>query len=645
MLPIKKGILGDHLQAGLWGGCVAGIMFGFGESVYLLIEAGNFLADGKLFLKALLVNGLSGAILGFLYALIFYFPSQRLSRRREKVIPFYLSSFFGLGLFTEVFIYLMDIYPYGGNNKGSLKTISLVGLTALVSLILGGSLYFLFRDALARKSTGLSSPRLNLTKAQLTAALIFILGLSFLGIERLSMAKEARLVRSKKTRFETTPPNLILVVIDSLRADHLSGRGYSLPTTPGLDQLAAAGVSFQSAAASSTWTLPTHASLFTGLYPSSHGAYSLFSTLGEEIPTLAEILSRNGYYSLSLYNNPLLGKTTGLDRGFDRALGIEYYHKTALTLERLFRKYIQKRSPSEEMVQIARRWIDHCSKQNVPYFIFFNFFDVHFPYIPKEPYFREFLKDTPLDRVNWPLVNRVSTSAKSKKELFKLLAELTEPDLAVLAKLYDSNIRFIDQQIERFTGALRKSGQLQKGLLVITSDHGEFLGEHHELGHVRDQLYSPVLRIPLIFYFPRMLAARTENRYVSQVDIFPSILALCGLADQIPKGIQGVNLFSSTTSRTVLSEFWDDQTKRFTRAIFSEGKKLICVEDSPIELYNLADDLQEKRNLASLQTGEANRLAGELRLFLSSMQRFYTGSEERKKKEMVSLLKSLGYLD
>ena len=346
---MRKGTLGDHLQAGLWGGLATGLILGCGESVFLLMEAGRFLADGNLFFKALLINGLAGTVLGFLGAFVVWFFGKRLIGRRERIVPFYLFSFLGLGLFAEVFIYLIDIYPYGGNNKGSLTTISLVGLAALISALLSVSSYFLFRDAWAGKGARLFSPRLNLPKALWTVILAAILGLFFLGATRLSMAQEARLVRFKKTRSEGPRPNLVLVVIDALRADHLSGSGYSLPTTPCLDRLAAEGVSFKSAVASSCWSLPTHASLFTGLYPSSHGAFSLFSTLQEKIPTLSEILSRNGYYSLSLYNNPLLGTTTGLNRGFDRDLGIEHYHRTVLTSERLFNKYVHQRSSSEEM--------------------------------------------------------------------------------------------------------------------------------------------------------------------------------------------------------------------------------------------------------------------------------------------------------
>lgn len=628
----------------MWSGFLTGLILASAESLTVLLGAGPFLADNRFFLEAVALNGLSGALLGGLLAPLVLALVSFISKKEQNAVatlfPLYLSG----GLLLEFLVYLLDRSDYGGRNAASWRTIGLVFLGAAVCFVLALGLRYGITPFLTPKGPSLHSPRRTWPKMCAAVGLVIGLGFVFWCCGRIAAAAEASLIRAKRGAWKGAAPNLILLVVDSLRADHMSSNGYQLPTSPALDLLAENGAAFPSAVAASSWTLPAHASLFTGLYPSSHGAYSHYSALGPEFPTLAEVLARSGYYALSVYANPLLGTATGLDRGFDRALGVGNRQKTSLTLTRLYRKLLRGGSTSEEILNISLRWIARCRKLNVPYFIFLNVLETHAPYSPKEPFFREFCRDLPQEQVQWNLIRQLTDGRASRRERQAVLSRFREMDFIALSRLYDSNIRFIDQKIQTWTEALKSLGELDRSLLVVTSDHGEFLGEHGQLGHGSGELYDPVLRIPLIFHFPPRVAARNDRRLISQVDILPSILFLLRLDDRIPAGIQGANLFSGHGQKPVLAEFWDDRGRRFVRALYAENLKLIREGDEDVGLYDPIKDPQEEMNLVRSQPDDAARLAEELERILASSRRPESSPDKKKLKAIERLLKSLGYI-
>ena len=640
----KRRSLPDFLQAGLWSGLLVGFILAFAESIAVLIGAGPFLADGPFFVRAVALNGLAGALLGGLLAPLVLILEKFVLKKEQNAISLCFSIYLAGGLFSEILVFLHDTYAYGGRNKYSPRTIGIIFLAATVCFFFALALKSGISNRLARKWPALFSPRWNLPKISAVLGLVVGIGFFYWCFGRISIANEKMHIEAKRGALKSPAPNLILLVVDSLRADHMSSNGYQLQTSPYMDWLAENGAAFPATVASSSWTLPTHASLFTGLYPSSHGAYSVFSPLGAEYPTLAEILARSGYNALSVYANPLLGNATGLDRGFDRALGVGNRQKTSLTIERLYRKISGRGSTSGEILGISLHWINRCRKLKIPFFIFMNVLEAHAPYRPKEPYFREFCRDILLEKVQWALLREATTPMRSRQERLSSLARFQDADLAVLSRLYDSNIRFIDQQIETWADKLKEEGELDRSLLVITSDHGEFLGEHGQLEHRTGRLYEAVLRTPLIFYFPQRLAARSEQRFISQVDVFPSILSLLNLADQIPSGIQGANLFSGSEQKPVMAEFWDERKRSFVRALYAENLKLIREGKESFELYDLAKDPQEKTNLAQSRPKDAARLADELERFLASLRHQELRPDKKKKKAIERLLKSLGYI-
>jgi arylsulfatase A-like enzyme len=441
------------------------------------------------------------------------------------------------------------------------------------------------------------------------------------------------------------PANIIILLVDSLRPDHLSAYGYPLPTSPEIDRLAREGVLFRNCYAASNWTVPTHSSIFTGLYPSSHGNYSMYSSLDPTIPTLAQLLAGSGYRTASFFDNKLLGSRYGLARGFQTALGVDNEHKTSLTILRLWQRLRQDRSMSKTILQVAGQWIEYKPPSRQPFFLFVNFLDVHVPYRPRRPYIRDFLSSLPDKKVNIELARKFTTDeGGSKKAANELYLRLNADDWRWLERFYDSNIRAIDDQIHLFLKRLQAKGFLENTLVIITSDHGEFFGERGIGGHLHSSLHNAGLRIPLICWFPGLLAPQRVEQPVSQVDVFPTILDLAGLPAALFPEAQGRNLFSRQESRELLAEFWDDILKRFSRAFFSGDFKLAITTSGKKELYDLKNDPGEKIDLAQRFPGLLDGLASRLEKLLKSLPQRKSREEPGKKKDMEKMLKSLGYL-
>lgn len=628
-----------HLKAGAASGLAAGFILAYIECLWLLVSLGPFSVGLTFFIRAVGLYGLVGGLLGFMLSSLFFRILKAKQRVSENIGALYFSIFLGAGIFAEIFFYLMDIYPFGGRNKYSLGTLARAAAAVVVSAAAAMGVYRLSKKILSF---------LQKSGIRRAAGALFLLGFclaSFAALRQAGIHWESKAVRTKQIRREAAGPNVLFILVDSLRSDHLSCYGYPFLTSPHLDALAAQGVQFSSVLAASTWTVPTHASLFTGLYPSSHGAYSLFSTLDRGIPTLAQTLSRNGYYTLSLYSNPLLGSTFGLKNVFDHALGIEHDQKTSLTLIRLYQKFIRKTPPSEEILDFTRDWAAHCRKLSLPYFIFMNLCDVHEPFGPKEPYFSEFTKSLDKKAVNIPRVETLVRFTKSRKGRFELLSRMTELDLLYLVGMYDSAIRYEDERIGVLIDRLKAGGLLDNTLIVITADHGDFLGEHGRLGHVSEKLYNPVLKIPLILWSPDKLRPRLVRESVSQVDIFPTLLSILGLKNQTPPGIQGRDVLSEGPPAEVLCEFWDDVKKSFVRALYAEPWKLISPPDGNLELYDLAHDPGERTNLVSIQPDLARELNDRLMTKIQSQRQRPPSVDDNKKREMRDLLRTLGYID
>ncbi len=627
-----------YLMGGIGGGGGAGLLMAYLEALFLLLTIGTFWVDLSLLIKALALYGLVGVMAGLACSPLLYFLIFRrhpLSTIRPGIFSFaFLSS---CGLMAEIIVYLFDIHTFRNLSGGWTGTAYIVLCVGLVASGFAGLVMAWIGRHLLQGEMGRRWRHAGIAFSIFVA--IFLLARVF--------AIRQELTGSTQTPGNKGdgPANIIMLLVDSLRPDHLSAYGYPLQTSPAIDRLANEGVLFRHCYAASNWTVPTHSSLFTGLYPRSHGCYSMYSSLEPTIPTLAQILADKGYRTGGFFENRLLGSRYGIMRGFRTALGVDNEHKVSLALSRIWDRLRGDRSSSKNILLAAGKWVEQARLRKQSFFLFFNFMDVHLPYRPKKPYINEFLRSLPEGQVNVQLARQFTTDAiNTKKAANELYPQLTAADWRWLERFYDSNIRALDDQIGLFLGRLKKRGMLGNTLVIVTSDHGEFFGEAGIGGHLHSSMHDAGLHIPLIFWFPHHLAPGEINRAVSQVDLFPTILKLVGLDDSIHGTVQGDDLFALPKKRELLAEFWDDIRKRFSRAFFSGDFKLVITAAEKKELYDLKNDPGEKTDLAQLYPDLTDTMVLRLKKLLHSMPQRKSREEARKKKDMEKLLKSLGYL-
>ena len=278
-----------------------------------------------------------------------------------------------------------------------------------------------------------------------------------------------------------TAPNVLLITIDTLRADHVGSYGYSKGTTPTLDALAVEGVRFATPVAPTPLTLPSHTSILTGLFPPAHGVrHNGMFRLDPAVETLAERMHEGGYATAAFVGSVVLAKRYGLDQGF------EVYNDEP-TREKSGPSGFRE-SPAAVVTDRALRWLDATDG---PFFLWVHYYDPHARYTPPSPFSKRFA-DQP----------------------------------------YDGEIAYVDSQIGRLLQRLRGSGRFEQTFIVVTSDHGESLGEHGEATHSYT-LYDPVLLVPLIFRGPDIPASRVVTGVVRTIDIAPTLLWSLGL-DPLP---------------------------------------------------------------------------------------------------------------
>ncbi|MDY6765997.1 MAG: sulfatase [Candidatus Nanohaloarchaea archaeon] len=313
-------------------------------------------------------------------------------------------------------------------------------------------------------------------------------------------------------------PNIVVLVLDTLRARNVSCYGYDRETTPFLDQIAAAGVKCENAYTVAPWTLPAHASLFTGLYPSEHGADARSKHLDPELPVLPAQLSEAGYTTIGVSNNLWLSPGFGTARGFDRfelmwqlfdtadiaaPLNAEET-RTAAVLSML--RNVAGGNPLKRAVNLVYGYLFRKSRRRAektndrvvsavdgveePYFLFVNYMEPHLPYRPPQTYAERFLPDdvTPGEARTVP------------QEPWDYVFGDEEMDdrIEVLRGLYDAAVAYLDEQVGRLVDRLEAEND-RDTLFVVLSDHGENLGEHGLLSH-QYSLENTVLRVPLILY-------------------------------------------------------------------------------------------------------------------------------------------------
>jgi arylsulfatase A-like enzyme len=418
-------------------------------------------------------------------------------------------------------------------------------------------------------------------------------------------------------------PSVVLVVLDTLRRDHVSLYGYARPTTPHLDAWARDALVFEEASAASSWTLPSHASLFTGLPPRSHGAHgyrgqrpdSNVTALPPSHETLAERARRAGVATGAVVANPyLLSPELGIAQGFETyellkpRRGARFLPSERLLrrlapaqLDRVAWPYVRAPFVTDRAVAWLRA---HAQR---PFFLFLNYMDVHRP------------NRQPPDAVV-PWEDEIDVPGFYPRLQEVLEGEPLDPRLRrSLVNAYDRELRALDRELGRLLDFLAESGLGERTTVIVTSDHGEYFGEHAMIDHMMG-LYAEVVNVPLLVKGPGIAPGRVR-RPVQGVDVFPTVLEGLGLD---PSGAHaGVSLLrarSAPEGRPIVSEWFSAANGRLREPRFGDrfeddlitlrqrDLRLFEERDGDVELYDLRRDPYETRDLAAERPDDVARL-------------------------------------
>jgi len=368
-------------------------------------------------------------------------------------------------------------------------------------------------------------------------------------------------------------PNVIFLVLDTHRAERMSIYGYHKDTTPVIGEFSETGTVFDWAIAPAAWTVPSHASMFTGLYGTVHQTNQSYATLPESIPTLAEVLQKNGYDTVAFCNNPLVGLLeNGLKRGFDEFFNYsgtfpdipdigddDLFRKTLQTTMRLLQKIsvpIERqfgRSPlllklammpifvpfwtrlgkfkgdTKQSLTDVTNYLRYRSSIHAdrPLFMFINMMETHLPYYPPRQVLDRWVPYLRRDREARDFLQKFNTAS------YRWVAPMIEPFNAmqeqVLNDVYDAEIAYQDRQLRRMFRYLKRSGELENTLVIVVSDHGESHGDHDFMGHGFVN-YNEIVRVPLIISYPELFpAGKHVEHNVSTRRLFHTVLEAAGI--------------------------------------------------------------------------------------------------------------------
>lgn len=455
-------------------------------------------------------------------------------------------------------------------------------------------------------------------------------------------------------------PNILLIVMDATRAKSLSCYGYHQLTTPNLDRFAERSVVYEKAISPGNWSLTAHASIFTGLYPSRHGAHDQHKYLSPNHPTMAELLRSLGYRTLAFCYNAYVSPATGLHRGF------EAFNQEFNLAPKLIRKAIQKAdsglaywlgrrdSGARYVNRQIRAVLRYLQTEERPFFLFIHYEEPHAPYRPPNKYNRYLPKGV-----------TISAAKKANQDRWKYFADIVpmnERDFEILTALYDAEITYLDSRIAELLSWLDEMDVLDQSMVIITADHGENIGDHQMMGHAYC-MYDTLLHVPLIIHYPNgVIAPGRVTHQVQTLDLLPTLLAMLGdISSQTYRSLQGHDLLSSTRHNFTIAEetrpdltvFYDrfpgaDVSKydRALKMIRTDRYKYIWSSKGDNELYDLQVDPGELHNIISEFPGIAASLDRQLAEWSNSFEAAAITDEAPEFEEVVAArLRDLGYLE
>jgi len=419
--------------------------------------------------------------------------------------------------------------------------------------------------------------------------------------------------------------NIILISIDTLRADHLHCYGYPRETSPNIDRIAKGAIVFENAISQSAWTLPSHVSMMTGLFPYEHGLVyydnegledkKSYGTMDRSLPTLAKILKKNGYRTISYNGGGWVDPTFGLNEGFD--------------LYKWGGRYFKDNVPK------SLKWIQSHKKSR--FFLFLHAYDVHPPFNAAKQFNIFYEYEGP---------------HKTEEITVNSIDDVDSPEYKYYLSQYDAGIRRADYYLGLLFDMLKEEGLDTNTVVIITSDHGEMLKKRHgRWGHIYP-LYEELIRVPLIIKIPGQAPARFSRQVPASVSLLPTILDIAGIQKKEVRNqydLMRIVRGESIQFDLILSETGRTSGQRLCRAVRTDQWKLSRHTreklDPWLELFDIKNDPTEQKNMA-----DQNEDMNEVTKYLLNKLEFFSGgslsqkTEKKLDEETLERLRSLGYI-
>jgi arylsulfatase A-like enzyme len=470
-------------------------------------------------------------------------------------------------------------------------------------------------------------------------------------------------------------PNILILVMDTARAQSLSCYGYQRATSPNLDRLAADSVLYEQAIAPGCWSLPSQMSLLTGLFPSKHGAHELHLSYPHHYPTLPEVLRERGYTTLGISPNSWMSDEFGTTHGFDTYLKMWQYWPTlpataearsrswirfAHRLNRFYTRYaFPKRNRARHVNQALYNLLDNAQE---PFFGYVIYWDTHLPYYAHGAHGTRWLP-TGVDLEHALRVDRDHLAYHTGQ------LSMAEADFEILRACYDGALASIDEEIGYLVDRLLKRGILDRTVLIVTSDHGENIGDHRLMSHAYS-LHDTLIHVPLIIRYPTSFPrGERVTSHVQLTDVFPTILDVLQVeVPEVRAELQGMSLLGEqmeAADRLAYAEMLaphpsiqalnrraglpedtpQPRHDRSLRCVRTLDSKFIWSSDGHHAWYDLRQDPSETTNLYPEQPEAAVTLEKHLVSWQSSAGLPLSTSEHHMDEDVRQRLRDLGYID
>lgn len=439
--------------------------------------------------------------------------------------------------------------------------------------------------------------------------------------------------------------NVILISLDTLRADHLGCYGHSRFRTPAIDKLATEGVLFENYVSTAPSTLASHTALMTGSFPHTHGVPRNGFYVSDKNVTLAEVLKEHGFTTAAFIGSFALASIYNLDQGFD-------VYDERLDMTR--RRSASHERLAEDVTDAVLAWLpDHRDDR---LFLFVHYFDAHSSYTPPPPYDRMYRTDSlPIEGSQKDI--------KAAREKLKKSGNRAISEVGVLNALYGGEISYLDEHLGRLFEGLRKSGVWDNSLVILTGDHGETMVEHREWFDHGRQVYDTTIKPPLIVRFPKAKSGgRRVTNVVSSVDVMPTVLDWLGITG--PERMEGATFAAVRNGENLAKHgpVFCEATKPFYKRYENDPtwrnqKKMKCIRterwklawlplENTYELYDLAADSTEQINLLARPDFDPPPLVEELKRKLHAWagQANPLWTEKVSSELSTKMLRDMGYV-